>query len=227
MQVKNNHNIIKRMLYYGSKLYSHSIKEGIDYDEAKPVICIAILNYTLFKNTKNFFSESNFIMKNTEEELLDLNNEFKLVTIELPKFRKIDHDLTNKLDQWLATIDFKETKEVIEVMEKNNRIKETVMSIRELTADELIEADLDRQRDDRFKFNSAIKRAKDKGEAKGIEKGIAKGIEKGRAEGRAEGIAEGKIEGLIKTAKKLKEMNMPLEQIKIVTGLTKEQIEKI
>lgn len=52
-----------------------------------------------------------------------------------------------------------------------------------------------------------------------------------RVEGRLEGRLEGKIEGILEAkiimVKKLKELNMPLEQISTVTELSVEEIEKI
>ena len=74
-----------------------------------------------------------------------------------------------------------------------------------------------------------------KGMAEGIAKGMAEGKTKGKAEGKAEGLAEGKAEGLaegeikgrLDVAKALLTSGMPIEQIKLYTKLSKEQIEAI
>ena len=42
-----------------------------------------------------------------------------------------------------------------------------------------------------------------------------------------EGLEEGKIEGKIEVAQNLKEINMPIDIIASVTGLSKEEIEKL
>ena len=44
---------------------------------------------------------------------------------------------------------------------------------------------------------------------------------------RAEGLSEGKKEMTLKIAKKMKAKNMPIEEIMELTGLSKEEIEKI
>ena len=60
-------------------------------------------------------------------------------------------------------------------------------------------------------YNSGMRRAKDEG----------------KKEGKKEGRIEGKKEGKIETARNLKEMNMPHEQIAKATGLTLEEIRNL
>ena len=56
IQLKNEYNMIKRSLYYWSKLYSEQLNEGEDYSVLKRTICINILNfkylylYIMYKN---------------------------------------------------------------------------------------------------------------------------------------------------------------------------------
>ena len=61
--------------------------------------------------------------------------------------------------------------------------------------------------------------------------GLAEGREKGRSIGLAEGLAEGKIAGsrqkALETAKIMKNMNYPLEDIYTITGLSKEEVGKL
>jgi predicted transposase/invertase (TIGR01784 family) len=69
------------------------------------------------------------------------------------------------------------------------------------------------------------------GKAEGRAEGRAEGKAEGKAEGRAEGRAEGEVSGAqkkqLEIAKKMKAKNMPLEDIIELTGLTKEEIEKL
>ena len=65
------------------------------------------------------------------------------------------------------------------------------------------------------------------GRAEGIAEGRAKGIAEGRAEGIAEGRAEGRTEALTETARKLKAMGLPAEQIAEGTGLSIEEIARL
>lgn len=64
-------------------------------------------------------------------------------------------------------------------------------------------------------------------ERKGFEAGYADGEAKGIADGTAKGLAKGMAEGKAEVAKALLGIDMPVEQIVNVTGLTAEQIEAL
>ena len=51
--------------------------------------------------------------------------------------------------------------------------------------------------------------------------------EKGRVEGREEGREEGRVEEKIKNAQKMKSKGYPIEDISEITGLSKDEIEKL
>ena len=51
-QVVDQRNIEKRILFYWSKLYIDSIKEGNDYNKLKKTIIVLILDYNLEKLSK-------------------------------------------------------------------------------------------------------------------------------------------------------------------------------
>ena len=55
-------------------------------------------------------------------------------------------------------------------------------------------------------------------------RGFEKGLQEGRAKGHAEGLAEGLAEGIQNVARKMKEMNIPIEAIMNSTGLTIDEI---
>ena len=62
---------------------------------------------------------------------------------------------------------------------------------------------------------------------KGLEEGIEKGIEKGIKEGIEKGIKEGIKEGNINTARRMKKASFEISVIQEMTGLSKEEIEKL
>lgn len=64
-------------------------------------------------------------------------------------------------------------------------------------------------------------------EQKGLAKGLAKGRAKGLAEGRAKGRAEGAHQEKMQSARKMKDLGMPIEVISQVTGLTPQEIEAL
>ena len=65
-------------------------------------------------------------------------------------------------------------------------------------------------------------------ERQGIEEaGFDKGMAKGKAEGLAEGRKQGRKQSLEAVAQKMKAKNMKIDEIAELTGLTKEEIEKL
>ena len=76
-------------------------------------------------------------------------------------------------------------------------------------------------KEERMKYDESIKRYRDTMAV--MEGNMEEGIGKGMAEGRAEGKAEGKAE----VARNLKSIGIPIDQITMATGLSKEEIEKL
>lgn len=66
---------------------------------------------------------------------------------------------------------------------------------------------------------------------KAREEGLAEGKADGLAEGKAEGLAEGRIDGIhekaVETAKQAFNLNLPIEQIILLTGLSENELAKI
>ena len=122
MQIRNLHNIEQRTLFYASKLISEQLSEGSAFGVIKPVIMINILDYS-FINVPEYHSETVTVLKahRKYEIIPDLTYHF----IELPKYRKQNPDMNNKLDQWLAIIDGM-NEELIEMAKKNNENIEKV-----------------------------------------------------------------------------------------------------
>lgn len=145
-----------------------------------------------------YVSETTIVLdKHRNFEVL---NGIKWYFIELPKFRKSNPDMNDKLNQWLAFIDNYD-KELVKMAEKrNDRLGRAKIEMGYLTGD----AELRRLTELREKwemdYNSGISYAEERG--------------------KAEGLKENKI----KTAKKLLKLNMPIEQIIEITELSKKEI---
>ena len=84
-----------------------------------------------------------------------------------------------------------------------------------------------REYEDSLKAYRDMKNSLDNAEEKGLAKGLAKGRAEGLVEGRAEGLAEGKKDKAVEIAKKLLEMDMPIDAIMKATGLSQEEITKL
>ena len=122
IQVKNEYNMIKRSLYYWSKMYEGQLTKGQDYDTLSRTICINILDFKYLKND-NFHNCYRLKEKTTNEELTDV---MELHFIEIPKLRKLENseDISDMLEAWITFI-ASPPSEVIDKLEKSSdEIKE-------------------------------------------------------------------------------------------------------
>ena len=104
MQVVDQKDIEKRILFYWSKMYIQTIKAGNDYENLKRCIVILISDYDLekLKNIPEFVTK----WKITEEKYhkLVLTNVLELYIISLEKAKNRDMSKKGKLYKWLEFI---------------------------------------------------------------------------------------------------------------------------
>ena len=209
MQLRNEYNIEERTTLYSGKVISRETERGIDYEDINQVIMINILGYN-FLNVEDYISETAIVLeKHRDYEVL---TGLKWYFIELPKFRKQNPDMNEKINQWLAFID-DYNKEMIKVAEeKNDKLKKARIEMNYLTGD----AEVRRLAELREKWEmdriSAINHATRKGKeirGKNTEK------ENGRIEERKE------------VAKEMIKKGLDINLICEITKLTKEEIMKI
>ncbi len=100
MQRLDENNMVRRSLDYWSSCYKEQLKSGQDYSELTPVICINILDFKCFKERKNFYHLASIHLENPDERL---NNDLRLIFIELPKLQL--HDNMSDMERWLIFLD--------------------------------------------------------------------------------------------------------------------------
>ena len=132
MQLRNEYNIEERTTLYSGKVISRETERGTDYEDINQVIMINILGYN-FLNVEDYISETAIVLeKHRDYEVL---TGLKWYFIELPKFRKQNPDMNEKINQWLAFID-DYNKEMIKVAEeKNDKLKKARIEMNYLTGD--------------------------------------------------------------------------------------------
>lgn len=219
IQLADNKDTTERFLYYWSRIYSSQLEKRKPYKELNKVIGIIILDYELDK-TKNIEEISTNWKIKEETRFINLTDKLELFIIEIPKVRRIIEKQPNdKLIQWMLFLDNPNNKEVLEIMDKNEEIKEAMEELEEISKDEELRwiAELKEKaiRDERNLMEHAI----EDGLKQGIEQGIKQGIEKG--------IEQGIEKGKIAIAKKLLSRNMSIEEISEITELSTEEINKI
>ena len=198
IQLKNEYNMIKRSLYYWSKLYSEQLNEGEDYSVLKRTICINILNFKYLK-TRKFHSGYRLKEIHTNEELSDIE---EIHFIEIPKLE----DGSDEKDMLVAWIEFLKNPE----SEKVRSLEMSVDEIRE-AKDELIKMSNDDTQRELYEMRAKTLRDKISALNEAERKGIKKG-EKNKA---------------IEIAKSLINLGLDKESIAKSTGLDLCEVEKL
>ncbi len=198
IQVKNEYNMIKRSLYYWSKMFENQIVEGDNYNKLSKTVCINILDFKYLKN-ENFHNAYRLKEINTNEELTDA---MELHFIEIPKLRKLDNseEISDMLEAWVAFIQSPDS-EVVEKLEMSKKeIKEAKSELLKMSVDSKDRYMYEKRKESILEKVSLIESA----EQKGIEKGeYKKAIE----------IAQNAINN-----------NLDDNTIQLITGLSVEEI---
>ena len=202
IQLKNEYNMIKRSLYYWSKLYSEQLNEGEDYSLLKRTICINILNFKYLK-TRMFHSVYRMKEIHTNEELSDIE---EIHFIEFPKLE----DGSDEKDMLVAWIEFLKNPE----SEKVRSLEMSVDEIRE-AKDELIKMSNDDTQRELYEMRAKTLRDK----VSALNEAERKGIKKGRE--------EGEKNKAIEIAKSLIDLGLDKESIAKSTGLDLCEVEKL
>ncbi len=210
MQLIDKNNIIERMLYYWSKMYTRQIKAGDDYNKLEKTIVILIADFNIKGLEEVEYHSTWKIIETNSVKKLILTDKFELDIIELLKIKGRENEKDQLLD-WLIFLENPESERVTRKMEENENLKEAVEKLDRISEDEKMQRIIE-LREKAIRDEHAIY---DKGLDDGIEKGIQKGKEKGAKEEK------------IKIVKSMLKENMDIEIIIKITGLTKEEIEKL
>ncbi len=209
MQVLNVDCFKQRVLYNAAKAYANQIGSGSDYNTLIPVIALTIVDFDLIKETENYISS--FHLKEKVENF-EYSQDFELVFLELPKFKKTLAQLKTHKDKWIYFLkEVDDLSTIPETYKEDNTFDDAFYVAEKVHISkedfELLEG--------QSMFIADQKNALTKAKKDGVEEGMEKG--------REEGIRLRNIE----IAKKLLEKNIDISVIQISTGLTKKEIEEL
>ena len=202
MQVIDQKNIEKRLLYYWSKMYIKGIQKAQDYEKLEKSIIVLFSDYNLknLEGIKKYMTQWN--IREKENHTVVLTNIFEIYIIELEKYKEQTNN--KELDTWVK---FLRNPEVINMEKASKEVRKAKEVLEEISQDE------------RERYLAELRQKYVMDQKAMIDAGYDKGIEKGRE--------EGKHEKAIEIAKNLKAMRISLEEIEKVTGLLKEEIERL
>ena len=200
IQLKDEHNMIQRTLYYWSKLYEEQIGEGDFYNKLNRTVCINILNFKYLKNDR-FHNVYRLKEIETDEELTDIE---EIHFIEIPKLREINlKEEKDMLKVWIEFLRDPESEVIRSVEMSNEEIRRAKDKLYKLSQDE-------KERELYFIREKSIK-----DEASALYNAEQKGIEKG--------IQKTKIDMI----KKLSIVGMSIEQIAEIVSLSVDEVKQL
>ena len=200
MQRTDQNNTIKRLLCYLCRGYSDQIKRGCKYKDLKRTIGIFITNYELseLKDIQDLGAKWQLIETKQRENILTKDIEARI--IEIPKVKKIlERNKDDIIAQWMMFLDNPDSEEVEKIMEKNDSVKRASSVLHEMSEDEKLR-------------RLAELREKAILEEESVRDGA---------------LEEGEQKKALEIATKMKDKDMDIEDIAELTGLSKEEIEKL
>ena len=214
MQMADKKNMIKRMLYYWARQYAKEIGKKEEYKELKRTIVVLIANFE-FDQLRELGVHSRWKIIEEERRKIVLTEDLEFNIIEVPKMYKEKQARDEKLIEWLKFLENPESKEVQGYMKKNENMKEAREKLDKMSKDEKVR----RMAELRQKALMDEREAEYTGYINGLEDGIKQGMKQGLEQGIGQGYRE--------IAKKMKGKGKDINEIIELTGLSKEEIEKL
>ena len=211
MQAQDKKDTEERASTYLTMITSEILDSGEEYNRLRKVIVIEILNYENYR-INGYHHISKMMFEPTDRKTyvdMGYKKEDKIASrflemhfIELPKYRKKMPEMKTKLDEWMYF--FSGNKEGIEMaIKKNSKIKKAFETIKMLSL-----SPKEREMHDAIKVEKFLENV-------------------GKENVRKEAMSEGEKSREIEIVRKMLQRGDKIKDIIDVTGLTKEEIEKI
>ena len=220
VQNNNEYAYFQRMLFGTSKLVTEYINRGEGYDKVRKVYSVNIVYFSLGSGKDTVYHGKKQTFK--VDTVSQLYPEYYIL-----KVNDFNQVAKSPLEEWiyyLNTGDIPDSATAPGLTEARERLKLDKMTKAELDAyyrhlDNIVI----------LKDNIFTERAEGRaeGHAEGRVEGHAEGRVEGHAEGRVEGINEGRLEEKREAASNMKTLNIPLDVISQVTGLSIEEIKAL
>jgi len=253
MQMVERDNMVKRTLFYLSKLFASALTAGNPYESLRKTITINLLNFNLFPYDR-FHSTYHFYEDHEERALL--TDALEVHFIEFPKFERMDKDTSIALHRWLMFMDEKlPENQLKELMAMDPIIAKTEEKLEELSLEERFKDFLDDKerylRDWVYSVDVTAKKAAEKMAEKmagkiaekmaekiveetvekaveeAVEKAVEEAVEKAAREAAEEARKGALADSRTEMALKMLAKGMDIETIAEVSGMSEEQIRQL
>jgi predicted transposase/invertase (TIGR01784 family) len=224
MQVRNEAQFIERMIYYNSRLLTSRLKQGETYSDLKKTITIAITDFKLFPNEKDYHNIYRLLNVKSHKELSGV---VEYHFLELPKYKESKNP-EEEIKKWLFTIKnaekfINEPDKLPDTIRKEASIMRAIQKMQKAAADPELRAIMEYREkaelDNLQRMKNALREGEKRGEKRGIMLGKKEGIMLGEKKGE-----ERAREAIALT---MLSLNMSIEDVAKATKLSIEQILKL
>ncbi|MEB8752426.1 Rpn family recombination-promoting nuclease/putative transposase [Bacillus cereus] len=191
IQLNDQHDFLKRSLYYWSRLYASQMQKGGSYDALRKTITINILNFPVFPEYEAFHTTGKLWDMELQKLLLD---DLELHVIEIPKLmaqwkEKQVNPWEDSFLRWLLLLSANEDTQFTHTLEEiaMNRdliLKNAMQKWEKMSQDPEFRMSYEvRQKaliDEASKYKYAEKKGREEGLQEGMEKGREVGIQEGK-----------------------------------------------
>ena len=236
VEVQNTREIyyLERILFGVAKAITEHIELGRLYSEVKKVYSISILYFDIGRGTDYLYHGQNSFVGVHTGDLLEVSTKEKDAIVRklpaeiFPEYFLIRVNEFNKvavtpLEEWIEYLKtgviHPDTKAPGLEEARRKLVYYNMNKAEQLAYDEHINAIMIQ--------NDVLSTAAMEGRQEGRQEGLAEGRQEGLAEGRQEGLAEGRMEEKQANARRMKALNLPVETICQVTGLSAGEIENL
>ncbi len=197
IQVANQHNIVKRALYYWAKMYAEQMNSGDQYDTLKRVISIAVLDFIVWPNSR-YHAYFQLVERLDTITIPDIELHF----LELKKLRQ-EQQQDSELYWWLRFIKGLKTNQLEEFKMRNMSTKKAVELLEVLSQNPEVRQEYEERQKALLDEKSRIATARERG------------------------MMQGKHNSAIRIAKALLAKGMAAEEVAEITALSIADIQKL
>ncbi|MEB9504484.1 Rpn family recombination-promoting nuclease/putative transposase [Bacillus anthracis] len=230
IQLNNNHDMMKRSLYYWGKLYTSQLQKGMPYSALRKTITINLLNFIIFLDHKEFHTKGT--LWNTQQQKL-LSDDIEIHIVEIPKLTEQWHEekvnpWKDPFARWLLLLSANEDEHLTKLLEdiamnQDPILQKAINKWERMSQDSSFRQAYDAREKVLMDEAAKFAHAETEGMKRGMKKGLEKGIEQGIEQGRKEGVQQGKIQMI----KSMYDLGIPLETIAKASKLSVHDVERI
>ncbi|AJH75333.1 hypothetical protein DJ86_67 [Bacillus cereus ATCC 4342] len=221
IQLNNNHDMMKRSLYYWGKLYKSQLQKGMPYSALRKTITINLLNFIMFLDHKEFHTTGT--LWNTQQQKL-LSDDIEIQKLTEQWHEEKVNPWKDPFVRWLLLLSANEDEHLTKLLEdiamnQDPILQKAINKWERMSQDSAFRQAYDAREkvlmDEAAKFAHA--------ETEGMKRGMEKGLEQGIEKGRKEGVQQGKIQMI----KSMYDLGIPLETIAKASKLSLHEVEHI